>query len=117
MQPEAEWQRLELKPGSFYVGNLCAAWHKVVHLPRKDAGPLWVDGWTEDAGPMWGYERVHIAVMLRTNVFAGGRARRMKGRAAPAEVYNVVNIAVAQHLAKEGLQFPTFSECVAAFTV
>ena len=40
LQPEAEWQRLEQKPGSFYVGNLCAAWHKVVHLPRKDAGPL-----------------------------------------------------------------------------
>eukprot|EP00974_Lingulodinium_polyedra_P131366 11217421-Lingulodinium_polyedra.AAC.1 len=28
LQAEAEWQRLEQKPGIFYVGNLCAAWRK-----------------------------------------------------------------------------------------
>eukprot|EP00974_Lingulodinium_polyedra_P003813 358362-Lingulodinium_polyedra.AAC.1 len=55
--------------------------------------------------------------MLRSNAFAGSRSRTMKSQASPDEVYNVVNIAVAQHLAKEGLQFPTFSACVAAFTV
>ena len=115
LQPEAEWQRLEQKPGSFYVGNLCAARHKVVHLPPEDAGPLWVDGCSQLGGA--GSERVHIAVMLRSNVFASNRSRTMKGRAGPAEVYNVANTAVAQHLAKEGLQLPTFSECVAAFTV
>ena len=113
LQPEAEWQRLEQKPGSFYVGNLCAAWHKVVHLPRKDAGPLWREKHKRRGTD----KRVHIAVMLRSNVFAGCRSRTTKGRAGPVEVYNVANTAVAQHLAKEGLQLPTFSECVAAFTV
>jgi hypothetical protein len=112
LQPEAEWQRLEQKPGSFYVGNLCAAWHKVVHLPRKDAGPLW----REKHKRRGKVRLVHIAVMLRSNVFAGCRSRTTQGRAGPVEVYNVANTAVAQHLAKEGLQLPTFSECVAAFT-
>ena len=60
---------------------------------------------------------MHIAVMLRSNVFVGSRSRTTQGRAGPVEVYNVANIAVAQHLAKEGLQLPTFSECVAAFTM
>ena len=55
--------------------------------------------------------------MLRSNVFAGSRSRNLQGRASPREVYNVANVAVAQHLAKEGLQLPTFSEFVAAFTV
>ena len=34
----------------------------------------------------------------------------------PAEVYNVANIAVAQHLATKGLHLPTFSACVADAT-
>ena len=50
---------------------------------------------------------MHIAVMLRSNVFAGCRSRTTQGRAGPVEVYNVANTAVAQHLAKEGLQLPT----------
>ena len=108
LQPEAEWQRLEQKPGSFYVGNLCAAWHKVVHWPPAGAGPLWAE---EDS------ERVHIAVMLRSNALPGSRSRTVKGQASPAEVYDVVNTAVVQHLAKEGLQLPTFSARVAALTV
>ena len=35
LQPEAEWRRVRQKPGSFYVGNLCAAWRKVTHFPRR----------------------------------------------------------------------------------
>ena len=113
LQLGAEWQRLKQKPGSFYVGNLCAAWHKVVHSPRKYAGPLWREKHKRRGTD----KRVHIAVMLRSNVFAGCRSRTAQGRAGPVEVYNVATTAVAQHLAKEGLQLPTFSECVAAFTM
>ena len=70
------------------------------------AGRLWVEE---------GSERMRIAVLLRSNAFAGSRSRTMKVQASPAEVYNVVNTALAQHLAEEGLQLPTFSACVAAF--
>ena len=105
LQPEAEWRRLHQKPGSFYVGNLCAAWHKVSHFPPEDAKPLWVED---------GFEGVRVAVMLRTNVFSAARARTMNGQPSPAEVYQVVNTAVAQHLATKGLHLPTFSACVAA---
>ena len=75
--------------------------------PPEDADPLWVED---------GFEAVRIAVMLRSNVFAAARARTMNGQPSPAEVYNVVNAAVAEHLAKECLRLPTFSACVAAAT-
>ena len=107
LQPEAEWRRLHQKPGSFYVGNLCAAWHKATHFPPADAKPLWVED---------GLEGVHVAVMLRSNVFSAARARTMKTTPRPAEVYEVANSAVAQHLATKGLHLPTFSACVAAAT-
>ena len=42
------------------MGNLCAAWHKVAHFPPEDAKPLWVED---------GFEGMHVAVTLRTNVF------------------------------------------------
>ena len=74
LQPEAEWRRLHQKPGSFYVGNLCA-----------DAQPLWVED---------GFEGVQVAVLLRTDLFSGARVHAMKPPEPPpyAEVYGVAHI-------------------------
>ena len=80
VEPE-EWQGFPQEPGAFYVGNLCAAWHKVVHLPPGDAEPLHRDGLEADE------EGVHITVMLRSAVFRAARARTHSTRASPAEVY------------------------------
>ena len=107
LQPEAERRRLHQKPGSFYVGNLCAAWHKVTHFPPADAQPLWVED---------GFEGVQVAVMLRTNVFSAARAHMTKTTPSPAEVYEVANGVVAHHFATKGVHLPTFSACVAAAT-
>ena len=89
------------------MGNLCAAWHKVTHFPPADAQPLWVED---------GFEGVQVAVMLRTDLFSGASVHAMNTTPSPAEVYNVANIVVAQHLATKGLHLPTFSACVAAAT-
>ena len=35
--PTDQWQNFPQEPGSFYVGNLCAGWHKVAHLPGRGA--------------------------------------------------------------------------------
>ena len=40
----------------------------------------------------------------------------MNGQPSPAEVYQVANTVVAQHLATKGLHLPTFSACVAVAT-
>ena len=39
---EEDWEVLPQRPGSFYVGNLCASWHRVRHLEQPDhfAQPL-----------------------------------------------------------------------------
>ena len=63
-----KWDVLPQSAGSFYMGNMCAAWHRVRHLDRKGAGTL-----CGAAG------NVHIAVMLRTDVFREERARIVTG--------------------------------------
>ena len=101
-----EWKKFPQQPGSFYIGNLCAPWHQVVHLPPEQAEPLHRSGDSE--------ESVHIAVMLRSAVFAEARARCGSSRASPAEVYDAVNDIVAKNLATRPLRLPTFPECCAA---
>ena len=106
--PTDQWQNFPQEPGSFYVGNLCAGWHKVAHLPTEGAGPLF------HATPAATNEGVHVTVMLRSNVFPSARARTSFGKASPEEVYDAVNALVAQHLAEEGLELPAFEACLAA---
>ncbi len=107
-QPPDEWQRFPQVPASFYVGNLCAAWHQVAHLPPEDAEPLYHE--ESDAEK----EGVHITATLRGNFFTASRARTSTSRASPEEVYNVVNAVVAQHLAEKALQPPTVEDCLLA---
>ena len=101
-----EWKKFPQQPGSFYIGNLCAPWHRVVHLPPEQAEPLHRSSDSE--------EGVHIAAMLRSAVFAEARARCSSSRASPAEVYDVVNDIVARNLATKKLRHPSFPECCAA---
>ena len=97
---EEAWQVLPQRPGSFYVGNLCAPWHRVRHLGQ--AGPL-----CAAAGD------VHVVVMLRTDVFRAERSRSMKVKPRPAGVFDIVNEVVASALSARPLIFPDFASCLA----
>ena len=96
-----KWDVLPQSAGSFYMGNLCAARHRVWHPDRKGAGAL-----CEAAG------NVHIAVMLRTDVFREERARSMLTAPTPSRVYDIVNQVVASSLATDPLHFPDLRTCL-----
>ena len=64
------------EPETFYIGNLSAAKHRVVH--RKDAQHLFKRFDDSDG--------VHITVMLRTDVFRGCYARAMVKAPSPNNV-------------------------------
>ena len=96
-----KWDVLPQSAGSFYMGNLCAAWHRVRHLDRKEAGTL-----CGAAG------KVHIAVMLRTDVFREERARSMSTKPTPCRVFDIVNQVVASSLATDPLHFPDLGTCL-----
>ena len=79
-------QGFHQEPATFYIGNFCAANHRVAHalgaqlvVPRRGAG-----------------ER--IAVTLRTDVFRECKARHMSFGPSPHCVYDVVNRAAARFL-------------------
>ena len=92
---------IQQDPGTIYVGNMCAMKHEVVH--RSDSCDLY-------KGPDGrSYE---ISLMLRSDVFAASRARKMKGKPTPTEAYDLINAVVAQHIAKEPLILPTFAAVV-----
>ena len=96
-----KWNVLPQSAGSFYMGNMCAAWHRVHHLDRKEAGTL-----CGAAG------NVHIAVMLRTDVFREERARSMSTKPTPCRVFDIVNQVVASSLATDPLHFPDLATCI-----
>jgi hypothetical protein len=94
---------IEQTPGTLYIGNLCAAWHQVEHLPPTRAGPL-----LQQRGPGAGLE---LAVMYRTNVFGHGpRPRRMAAKSSPADVYDIATEVCARLLAREPLMLPTVAD-------
>ena len=97
---EEDWEVLPQRPGSFYVGNLCAPWHRVRHFEQP--GPI---------GAVAG--NVHVAVMLRTDVFRAERSRAKKCKPKPAEVFDIVNEVVASALSARPLGFPDFASCLA----
>ena len=99
-------QTMEQKPGSLYVGNLCAVEHQVVHVAKKDVGQLYVDG---------GKPGFQITVMIRSDFFRHARARKLEGKPTPIGLYDTVNEIVARHLSLEPLKMPTFAKCVARF--
>ena len=84
------------------MGNMCAARHRVRHIGRTEAGAL--------CGAVG---KAQIAVMLRTDVFREERARWMKAKPTPSEVYDIVNEVVASSLATDPLHFPDLGTCLA----
>ena len=97
---EEAWEVLPQRPGSFYVGNLCAPFHRVRHL--EQTGPL-----CAAAGD------VQVAVMFRTDVFRAERSRATKFKPRPEEVFDIVNEVVASALSARPLSFPDFASCLA----
>ena len=90
-------------PGSFYVGNMCAMEHNVAHGDHA-------------AGCFAKYSNAaqsQIAVMLRTDVFRGVRARKINAAPWPWELYRIVNTETAKHLADEPLHLPDLAAVIA----
>ena len=71
---------LPQKPGSFYVGNLCALEHNVE--PCAESAGCYGEGPPS--------KQVQIAVMLRSDVFRGARTRKINAMPGPAELFIVV---------------------------
>ena len=114
MEPASE--TMGMQPGSLYVGNLVAMKHQVVHYAACDAGQLYSGGCDQAAGEAASAQtqRLHIAVMIRSDFFRHAQSRRLSGRPTPAEVYEAVNQIVARELRQRPLLLPTLCECMAS---
>ena len=95
---------LRQQPGSFYVGNMCAMRHRVVH---KDSDEGAYRGETDPFQP------VQMAVMLRSDVFRCARARKANATPGPTELFQIVNDETALHLATQTFRLPSLAEVVA----
>jgi hypothetical protein len=105
VQTNDGWQEpIVQEPGNVYIGNLCAPRHRVGHLPVGEAEPLF----REQAGD----PGILIACMFRSNFFHDARARSGAGTPSPVDVYEVVNKAVAQHIARHPWCMPNLAECL-----
>jgi len=104
---EATPRELPQRPGSFYIGNLCAMSHNVVHDGNAE-------GCHTYAGPhSTGTRSAQIAIMLRTDVFRGARARSIDSTPGPAELYYIVNEETAKHLAEQPFKLPDLAAVAA----
>ena len=77
-----------------------------MHLPPEQAEPLHRSGDSE--------EGVHIAVMIRSAVFAEARARCGSSRASPEVIYDAADDIVAKNRATRLVRLPTLPGCCAA---
>ena len=93
---------LPQRPGSFYLGNLVALSHNVVHGAHAPG--------SFGEGPE--AEQVRIAVMLRSDVFRAARARIINATPGPSEFLRIVNGVTANHVADVS-QLPDLSAVVA----
>ena len=108
MTADGDWHGLIQQPGSFYIANMCAAWHRVRHLPPDAAEPLF-----RPVGAKPDHPGLHITVMLRSDVFRADFSRRGRQKGRPEDVYDAVNLVVARKLAREPWTMPTLGECMA----
>jgi hypothetical protein len=97
---------LPQRPGSFYIGNLCAMSHNVVHGEHA-AGSF------GDGPPS---KQVQIAVMLRSDVFRNARARKINATPGPLELFRIVNTETAKHLSEQPLYLPDLAAVMAEAT-
>jgi len=94
---------LAQRPGSFYVGNLCALEHNVAH--GASAPGSWGDGPPES--------QVQITVMLRSDLFRQVRARKKDACPGPPELFRIVNNETARHLAEVPFPLPDIAAVLA----
>ena len=94
---------LPQRPGSFYIGNLCACSHNVVHNEHAT-------GCLGDGPPS---EQVQVAVMLRSDAFRVARARKLNATPGPRELFRVVNTETANHLSEQPLYLPDLAAIMA----
>ena len=101
---EAEKKTLHQRPGDFYVGNLCAIHHEVLH-DGSNRGCL-----SRRSG---NYTEVKIAVMFRSDVFRLARARTKNSTPGPGDLYHIVNEETARHLVEVPFVLPDLAAVVA----
>ena len=95
---------LPQKPGSFYVGNLCALEHNVE--PCAESAGCYGEGPPS--------KQVQIAVMLRSDVFrVRAPSRTRKAMSGPVELFKVVNTETAKHLADHPFRLPDLDAVLA----
>ena len=99
---------LAQKPGSFYMGNLCALLHNVRHA-EDEAGCFQHKAQNEAEPKQW-----QIAVMIRSDLFREGRARGINSTPGPKELYHIVNNEIAKHLAEVPLHLPDLADVIMA---
>ena len=105
-QPTKHIIELEQRPGSFYVGNLCALNHNVRHYAASEGTFSPRHGHTM-------YEPVQIAVMLRSDVYRQSRARKIDAIPGPGELFRIVNTETAKHLAEKPFPLPDLASVLA----
>ena len=99
---------LHHKPGSFYMGNLCALSHNVVH----DEHPTGTYGEEH-----YGSRRPQIAVMLRSgDGFRAALTRKMNAFPGPVELFDIVSRETAKHLAEQPLHLPDLAAVISEST-
>ena len=94
---------LRQRPGSFYIGNLCALNHNVQH--RQDAPG------SRGQGPPT--QQVQIAVMLRSDLFREVRSRKKNAIPGPQELFRLVNTVTARHIAEVPFRLPDLAAVIA----
>ena len=94
---------LPQRPGSFYVGNLCALNHNVQHHADSEGN--------FSQGPE--SEQVQIAVMLRTDVYRLGRARKINAIPGKVELFRIANAETAKQLAETPFPLPDLAAVLA----
>ena len=103
LEEEAGCISLLQRPGSFYIGNLCALNHNVTH--GAHAAGSYGEGPPSD--------QVQIAVMLRSDVFRAARARKINATPGPVELFRIVNSETAKHLSEQPFHLPDLAAVMA----
>ena len=88
--------KLTQSPGSFYIGNMCALRHNVVHGAHAPGS----------CGAGLPSEQFQIAVMLRSDVFRECRACKISATPGPTELYDLVNLETARMIAERPFYLP-----------
>ena len=92
---------LAQRPGSFYVGNLCALEHNVAHGASAPGS----------YGPP--ENQVQITVMLLSDLFRQVRARNKDACLGPHELFRIVYNETARHLAEVPFPLPDIAAVLA----